>query len=755
MRFSIITSMALTAAALARVPAQAAANGTTPLSTQPTEQLQEVVVTAEKRSEKLVDVPISITAISASQLNESASKNLQELQGMVPGITIPAATAYGGSTITIRGTSGAGTFLEDDPVAVYEDGIYQTSNSRSATNDLWDLAGLEVLRGPQGTLQGRNATAGAILINSADPDTQLDGYVSASVADPLEWRTTAAISIPVTDTLRVRLSGDSFDQRGWARNLYNDSWLGGERADGGRAVIVWEPSGRFRARLSIQYQWLVNQPALQRWSATAVNPTGVAENLAAPTPYVPLPPGLQAYYLDHNQVYNAIPSTNTQNLPEGALELHYDLGLSELVSLTGLSRHSNVGINDSDGLGPAGTNGVSVIDAATGEYRRAWNTGVITGTQATEELRLQSRQTQRYKWLIGAFVSRAIDDMKFDILDYDVAATGDSDVGFRAHQLDTSKAGFVDATYDLTQKLSVTGGVRYTTEDKTFHNDFSVTIPEIDLVVVGPLPYAPPTGTWDATTYRANLQYRFTDETNAYVGVSKGFKSGGFNAFGTGPTPNYEPEYLESTEAGVKSYFWDRRGYLSAAAYYNDYTNLQVTAGVPTGGVNIYNAAKARIDGFEFQGQVRPAPGFSLLANLAYTHAYYVQFQNGQGVDGNLVNATGNTLPNSPTWQYYVQGDYSRSLDAEWMVHTQVSYRWRGEVYFFGTNEEPNLTGAPDGELGARLDFTYDPTNFTLSAYGRNLTDTRVVTAEQVFFAYPVAYFNEPRVLGLEFTKRF
>ena len=144
-------------------------------------QLGEIVVTAQKRSEKLFDVPISITAVSAAQLNQTASKNLEELQGVIPGVTIPAATAYGGSSIVIRGTSGSGTFLEDDPVAVYVDGIYQPSNSRFGVSDLTDITSVEVVRGPQGTLQGRNATAGAILVRTADPSATLDGSANSGV----------------------------------------------------------------------------------------------------------------------------------------------------------------------------------------------------------------------------------------------------------------------------------------------------------------------------------------------------------------------------------------------------------------------------------------------------------------------------------------------------------------------------------------------------------------------------------------------
>lgn len=715
--------------------------------------LGEIVVTAQKRSEKLIDVPISITAVSGAELNQTASKNLEQLQGVIPGITIPAATAYGGSSIVIRGTSGSGVFLEDDPVAVYVDGIYQASNSRFGVSDLADVSSLEVVRGPQGTLQGRNATAGAILVHTADPSTVVDGYVRASFETPTGYRVEGAVSLPISETFRIRLSADNFDEDGWARNIFNGSRLGGERATNERMVAVWQPSEQFTARLSLNYQELTNTQASQRWAQTIVNPTGVAE--ANPTPYVPLTTAQENYYLNNKVVYNNVLSKNKQRSPSGALELHYIFEGVELVSLTGISSASNVGQADSGGLDAVGSNGVPLVDAVTGEDRRAYNQGYITGSQVTEELRLQSVATTPFKWLVGAYASHAIDDFKFDIFDYDLAGAGDSDVGFAAHQKDDSAAAFADVTYALTDRLSVTGGVRYTDEHKRFNNTFSVTVPEIDLVVVGPIPYAPPEAAFIDTSYRANVNYKVTDDTTVYLSTSRGFKSGGFNAFGVGNTPAFQPEYLYSTELGAKSYLWDRRAYVATSVYVNQYDNLQVTAGVPGGGVNIYNAAKAKIKGFEVEGKVKVTDQFDIAANVAYTDAVYTKFDTGEGVDGNLINATGNALPNTPTWQYYLQGDYTIPLTAAWDLHTQASFRWRGRVYFFGTNENPNLSGAADGELGARIEAAYSPAKLAVAFYGRNLTDTRVVTGEQADFAYPVAFFNQPRTLGVQVSKSF
>ncbi len=739
------------AAAQTASQAPAPANSAVSDPTQPGE-IGEIIVTAQKRSERISTVPLSITAVSPALLNSTASKNLVELQGIVPGVTFPAPTSYGGSPIVIRGTSGQGTFLEDDPVAVYVDGIYQASNSRFGVSDLTDVQSVEIVRGPQGTLQGRNATAGAILVHTTDPGTSLAGFVRASLAAPYEYRTEAALSVPVSETFDIRLSGDHFYQQGYATNLSDGRHLGGQEATNLRAVLLWHPGSRFTARLALNYQYLANNQAAARWAYTAVNPAGQA--VTAPTPYVSLPDALQQQYLDKRLDTN-VQSRNVQQSPNAALELHYALGGAEVVSLTGISKAVNTGMTDSDGLGTVGTNGVSLVDAVTGQLRQAYNQGHITGDQETEELRVQSTGNGNFKWLLGAYGSRAYDQFTFNIFNLKESVASNQIIGFQAHQFGYSGAVFADGTYKLTPQLSVTGGLRYTKESKLFQNAFSITNFNSGFTFVGPVVYAPPRSTFNDVSYRAGLNYQATRDLLVYASYSKGYKSGGFNAFGVGPNPAFQPEKLYSAEIGLKSYFMDHKGYVALSAYHNNYNNLQVTAGVPTGGVIIQNAASAKIKGFEIEGRYKLTDQLSLSANAAYTNANYTQFQNAQAVDGSLVNASGNRLPNTPKWQYYVQGDYAVALSPDWKGAASVSWRWRDTINFFGTNATPNLQGAADGEFGARLELTHTRSQVTVALYGKNLNNKRVVAAEQVQFGYPLAFFNQPRVVGIQLAKAF
>lgn len=714
-------------------------------------QIAEIVVTAQKRSENLSKVPLSITAITGDQLQSTASKTLEELQGVVPGVTIPKQTAYGGSTIVIRGTSGQGTFLEDDPVAVYVDGIYQASNSRFGVSDLADVQSVEIVRGPQGTLQGRNATAGAILVRTTDPGHEFGGYIRASVATPGEYRTEGAVTIPLSNTLSLRLAGDHFAQRGFAYNESTGDHIGGQISTNLRAILKWTLSN-FWARLAVNYQELINKPAAARWGYSTVNPTGQAITVA--TPYVPLPQSLQDHFLDNNVALN-ISSRNTQKSPNATLEMHYDFGAVELVSLTGVSWATNKGRSDSDGLGTVGTNGVSLVDSVTGQLRNAYNMGDIKGNQQTQELRLQSNGSDRFKWLIGLYGSHAFDEFKFDIYNLKLTVPINQIIGFRANQTSYSGAAFADATFKLTDNLSVLGGVRNTKESKLFTNSFSITNYDSGVRFVGPVPFNPPRTSWNDLSYRGGVNYQATNDIFLYVNYSKGFKSGGFNAFGVGTQPAFNPEKLYSWEAGAKAYFWNRRGYVAISGYTNRYQNLQVTVGVPTGGLIVQNAANAKIKGFEVEWQLKPTDQLTLSGNAAYTDAYYSKFTNAGAVDGRLIDATGNRLPNTPKWQYYLQADYAFDVGSSWQGKLDLSWRWRDTVYFFGTNQNPNLSGRPDGELGARIDFTDRASNWSFGIFGRNLNNRRVVANEQVQFAYPVAFFNEPRVVGLVIGKKF
>lgn len=724
----VAASLCLATAAQAAETAETAAGGST---------VEEVIVTAQKREENLTKVPISITVVSQRTLEATASKNLVQLQGVVPGVTIEGDRSYGGATIAIRGTSGATTPLQDDPVAIYVDGVY-TAPNLFGTSALSDISSLEIVRGPQGTLQGRNATAGAILVRTADPSESFGGYARASIADPLQWRLQGAVTGPLGEHLSGRLSVDYVNDRGWVTNSFDDTHLGGQISTNVRGTLMWRGE-RFKARLTADWQRYSAKEALARWAHTNVNPLGQA--VTVPTPNVPLSPAEQQALEDGHFNQDVATFYRTEG-ESAALEMSYDLGPADIVSITGANRYDTPGQTDSAGINVA--------------PRAGYNIGRLKGDFISEELRVQSNGEGPLKWLVGGYVSQSKSSMNFNIFNQQFTSPANIVSRFDAHQKNPSAAAFADATFNLTPKFAVTGGVRYTEESKDFRNTFAVQSVTTGGFLVGPLAFNPDKKSWNDTSYRAKATFSPTDDSLLYVSYSRGFKSGGFNAFTVGFSNPFNPETLTSTEVGVKADFLEHRAHIAASAYDNSYENLQVTIGVPTGGVVITNAASATIRGFEVEGQLRATDHLLLEANAAYTDGKYDEFKNAPNIVGVLVDASGNRLPVTPRWQYFLQATYDFPLAGSWSGQAQLNWRWRDTVLYSATDQTPsNLRSKPDGELGGRIKFTDDARQLSLSVYGANLTNERVINSLALAFAYPLVSFNRPRTVGVEIEKKF
>ncbi len=698
----------------------------------------DIVVTAQRREERLSDVPVSISVVSATELTSAGAKTGAALQGMVPGLQINATASYGGSPVSIRGTSGLGG--AEDPVAVYVDDVYTPSGQFSVTA-LSDIRSVEVARGPQGTLQGRNATAGALIIRTADPEPVAGGFFRASVEAPLAYRVEGVITGPLSDTLSARLSLDRIDERGWATNIFDGSHMGGLRMFNARTVLLWEPTPAFRARLSLNYQnRRVSQPSA-RWAYTHISPPpGPVTPVGTQTPQIPLPEDVQRQFLDGKIVNLNLEPHSILKAPSMTLNLQYDFGAFSLISVTGAMRATNDGMNDSDAL--------AMTD------RQGRNAASYVSTAFSEEIRLQSNGENTLDWILGFFYGRYVSDMDFDIYNLRLSQPYDQMSNFVSHQVNPTWAVFGDATLHLTPSLSVIGGVRYTKDIKDFRNVWSSIYVPTGSVLIS-IPFTSPRRSWNDVSYRAKAAWKPTDDTLAYVSYSRGFKAGGFNGFGVGPQPGYNPEVMKSWEVGVKAFFGGR-GFVSASAYHNDYDNLQVTSGVPTGGVVITNAASARIKGFEIEGELRATDNLVFNANVAYTHGRFLSFPLAPDILGHLRDVSGNVLTNAPEWQYFLQARYDVDLSPDWRLSASTDWRWRDEVYFFPTDQDlVHLRGKANGELGARIGLTYVPEDLTISIYGTNLTDSRVVANEAMTFSYPQAFFNRPRIVGVQFIKNF
>lgn len=702
----------------------------------------EIIVTAQKREERIQDVPIAITVLGGEALNRSGAKNLTELQGVAPGIFVSGNSGYGGSPISIRGTAGTNSTLLDDPVAVYVNGVYQASGAFSGTTFL-DIGSIEIVRGPQGTLQGRNATAGAVLVRTADPTSTVAGYTRFSLADPFEVRGEMAIGGPITDTLGIRLAGNFFHERGWANNTFNGDHLGGGHGYAFRGTLRWQPTPDLDVRLIAGRTFTYAEPALVRWAATPFNPspTGPLILPGTATPTTPLPEDQIDAIKDDNDFALNRPMFNRITDDAVTLDATYSLGAIDLVSVTGYDKIGNVGAADSDGL------------ARTD--REGFNTGDLPTENFSQELRLQSAGGDRLTWILGGYYSHSQQDMDFFINNLQLSVPDRRTTRFVAFQTTKSYAAFADATFRLTPQVALIGGVRYTRETKDFRFDRTIANFDTGAPIAPLFQYRPDQAVFKNTSYRAKLTYEPTSDLLFYASYSTGFKGGGFNAFGTDPA--FEPELLKSAEAGIKADLWNRRATIALAAYSNRYDDLQVRVGVPSGGIAITNAADSKIDGFELEGTLRPARNLSFAANLAYTNARFSSFPLARNLlDQGPFDASGNKLPRTPEWQFFVQGSYAPELSDRLSGLLEASVRHRSRIYLYQTDQDAYpVQGEPLTEVGLRAGLTFVPEQLSVTAFATNLNNGRSANGANINFSYPEVSFNKPRSIGIQLEKKF
>ncbi|MBP7702159.1 MAG: TonB-dependent receptor [Phenylobacterium sp.] len=712
----------------------------TPVSAQdePT-AIEEIIVTAQKRDESLLSVPISITAVTAATLDAASARNLSEVQGRVPGVYFSAG-AGGAAPIGIRGTAGSGTPLGDEPVAVYLDGIYLARNSLFASSDLLDVSTVEVVRGPQGTLQGRNATAGAILVRSADPRPEFGGFFKGSIADPTEYRAQLVLTGPLGENLAGRIALGHTDDKGWAFNTYDGSRLGSARSNQVRGVLLWQATPRLLLRPSADFSRSASNAATARWAQTNFSPLPTGPLYTVPTPTVPLSGAERKTIEDDHQFALNRPNGASGRSAGASLEATFSFADVDLVSLSGWRKLDSASTADSDGMARTDRDGFNDVYNAAEQY--------------SQELRLQSTGDAPLSWILGAYAYHEKQTIRVDIINLGLTGPGRTRMRFASAQKTTSYAAFADATWKPSSEWAFSAGIRYSAEEKDFTLDRQLYLYGSGAPLGPPLRFRPETANWTDVSYRAKAAYTPTDDVLVYASYSKGFKSGGFNAFGSDPA--YDPETLTSAEVGAKLRLRSLGGYVAASAYWNVYDDLQLRAGVPEGGIIVFNAASSTIKGFEIEGQVRPLDGLTLDANVAYTDATFDDFKAARDVLDRPVDASGNRLPRTPEWQFFLGAAYERQLSEEFEARGELSYSWRDTIFLYQTNQDsPAWQGEPLTEIGARLTFTHLPSDLKFGLFGRNLTDDRAVANVSVNFSYPIVTFNRPRSVGIFLEKRF
>ena len=636
------------------------------LSTTASATLEEVVVTARKTAESLQDTPISVTALSGDRLEDMGLSRITKLQNVTPNLVFQNTPAYSGAgnnaAVYIRGVGQKDFVPTIDPgVGIYVDEVY-LGRSAGAVLDMIDIQQVEILRGPQGTLFGKNTIGGAISITTTKPNEEFGGKVDIKVGTDERRNIRGVLNVPLSDTLFARGSFGSLQQDGYVFRPFDDKDLGNQDTSMGRLALRWVPSDTFTADLSFDYyDDETNGPPLLITrvdgfpeSATAIPGgnfpfinnlfAGFSPDFGGPNPIVcTFPNAPSACFTSANAV-----TGNNTNLGTGpnysemeneavSLTLTWDLDAFTAKLITSYRSLDGEFANDRDGYpqndGQPAVPGLPILVNPVTHYFDTFKQD-----QFSVELQLTGSAIEdRLRWVAGVY---AFEEDGENINPVDFTTVSLQSGGYFDY---SSEAVFAQATFDFTEKLSATAGMRYTKEDRDylpdqyieemplgglpfpcFNSDGSTKICALGDRAV---PYETVNNSISENTPMVSISYSFTDDVMLYGTYSEGFKVGGFTQRIFPPEPSlpaFGPEYVDSLEAGIKAELLDNSLRVNLAVYSADYSDLQILISEPSRvGPYTTNAGDATIDGFELEINYLSQNGVLIDLAVGYTDAGY------------------------------------------------------------------------------------------------------------------------------------
>ncbi len=690
--------------------------------------IQEIVVTARRRAEPLQRTPLAVSALSAADIEAKVAVNIIDLGKSMPNVRIDALGSQGrAGMLAIRGVNYARSDQAGDPsTAFYIDGLYQP---RSTINilDMFDMESIEVLRGPQGTLFGRNAFAGAVNIQSKRPEMELGGQVEAKLANYGRHELRGAINVPIIkDVLAMRASMLYAKSDGYYRSIKDDGKrIGGDDNITGRLSFLYTPNDAWNIYLKYEHVRDKSDPTpAQNGSTTpAMAAPGLAAQFAGNI--AGDPPNLFNYpkYWTNIQIKPGQKSfVNSDNL---ALNITHDIEGGSLTSITGYQ-------DTQDGL---------FTDPIGGKLAYLTNYYRTHVTTISQELRFIKELGQSFQLLVGAYYSN--DDMKYGNITFSEALLTGANAQVNVRQKRDSYALFAELEARPTDTVRVNFAGRQMWEDK----DFSFRR-QLRPLAVNPDPsvflpvasYDRDKQGWKNFSPKISIDWRPMDDVMLYASWTKGFKSGGYAAVTTsiaaaGP---YDPEKIETWEAGVKTFLFDRKVRANLTVFWNNLDDLQrsvnfTVAGVPSN--IVFNAASAVTKGVEAELEYRPTESFRLHGSAGYLKAYYKDFCANFGFPGGVgglpFGQPCGTIPgqldnsymplyNAPKWQAAFGGSYNIDLGGAGSVTFYGDMNYTSSLF---TNDNPfpvSRRGAMT-VVDASIQWKSEDQRFYASLYAQNL----------------------------------
>lgn len=659
-----------------------------------------IIVTAEKRAESLQSVPLAISAFSGDELENAGVEDIEGLKQVAPNLQFGNGPID--NFVSIRGIGAELINISSEPgVSIAQDGVPFTSQTMFDATFM-DLQRIEVLRGPQGTIAGRNATGGTINIYSALPTDEFEGRVRAAIGNRDYRMIEGMVSGPIAgDALMMRIAARRERSDGWATNTLTGERFNNQDNYKVRATLASNIGSDFTASLILEKFVDDSNPMIFALGRARADRPSYAEAI-----------GVVEYDRDDRTFQANYPSNRRVEGEKAILRLSWDLGPStNLTSITGYVANDNFGQ-----FGGALVNNLAVFDYLQTDVEQ-WSQEVTLTTDLTDRLDLilggiYINSDSHEPLVFGLpFVGLPVDAFEF---------TADQ-------QLD-SFAFYTQWRYQITDALRISLGGRYTRDEKHYR--------EVDFQLGTPLPVVDTNRNWEAFTPRFAVDYMPNNDLLIYGSVSRGFKAGGINAFATsdGSFDEFEPEFIWNYEVGVRASLLDRRIQTSLTGFYMDYTNVQQNLRIlnETTGVllpNVINASSATIKGVEATVDAAVTDRLLLRAAGTWLDATYDELATNDLVfpELGLRDLSGNRLSRAPEWQFAGSAVYTAPLGGSLEASLRADYQWQSRVYFSFFNHPLNSQDSY-GVLNLSASIGSDDGRWRLTAFARNVADTFYIT---------------------------
>lgn len=742
----------------------------------------DIIVTAQRRTENAMNVPVAVSVMRTESLHDfqaAGADTLLSLSGKVPGLYVESTTGRIFPRFYIRGLGNIDFYLgASQPVSIIQDDVVK-EHVVLKSNPAFDIAQVEVLKGPQGSLFGRNTTAGIVKFDSAQPSATWQGQGSLSYGSYNSVNADLGVGGPLTKdgTISFRLSGLYQHRDDWISNVYkgpsDDGTVPGHNVMGGfdekdvRLQLLFKPTDALSVRLSGHVRDYTGTASIF-YRGSIVRGTSA------------VPASFDRSVVSYDEAQNNPQAYKNQGV---SLKVDYDFGAATLTSITAWEHASGYSRGDTDGGAAADFGGVApnICGAGCGESQ-----GRLRGLdQWTEEVRLASPNSGRFKWQVGGIYFDARDKTEFDqrsffLVNNSLGTAPNPNNFVLLHNINTSWAAFGQASYDITDQLTLTGGVRVTNDTKStdllLHPNFAkLAVPATaptSSYACGAATYCRLSDTqpsWDVS-----LLYRANRTVSLYARYARGFRGPtvqGRSAVFASAYSTANSEKNTSYEAGIKTTFADDRVHLNVAGFYYNIDNIQLNGNDSNGNGVLFNGNKGKGYGVEAELEARPVNNLHINLGLSLLHTeinapnVYAQVGAAGGVLSETVlnplvkvgsnyyaNINGNPFPNAPDYNINVSARYDLPLGGESKLFVAGDFNIQGKTSLV-LYRAVEYTTDGNYELGGKIGYAWG--KYELAVFARNLTNTKNLIGAIDTSNYRAGIYNDPRVVGVMLSGSF